>query len=113
MQGRSTSSSLCTFDVEVRALKAAARVAHAKLNDALVVAIANGLNRYHDAMGAPIERLRMGMAINNRFTERADRLGNEFVPARFESDRYRDRSSTCRAMRISFGRTVRADVSLM
>jgi diacylglycerol O-acyltransferase / wax synthase len=84
MQGRSTSSSLHTFDVEVRALKAAARVAHAKLNDALVVAMANGLNRYHNAMDAPVERLRMGMAINNRFAERADRSGNEFVPARFE-----------------------------
>ena len=84
MQGRSTSSSLHTFDVEVRALKAAARVAHAKLNDALVVAVANGLNRYHTAMGAPVERLRMGMAINKRFADRADRSGNEFVPARFE-----------------------------
>lgn len=84
MVGRSTSSSLHTFDVEVRSLKTAARTAHAKLNDALVVAVANGLNRYHNAMGAPVERLRMGMAINNRFAERADRSGNEFVPARFE-----------------------------
>jgi WS/DGAT/MGAT family acyltransferase len=84
MQGRSTSSSLHTFDVEVSALKAAAQAAHAKLNDALVVAVANGLARYHDAMGMPVERLRMGMAINNRFAERADRAGNEFVPARFE-----------------------------
>jgi hypothetical protein len=35
-------------------------------------------------MGMPVERLRMGMAINNRFAERADRSGNEFLPARFE-----------------------------
>ncbi|MEO5839201.1 MAG: wax ester/triacylglycerol synthase domain-containing protein [Acidimicrobiales bacterium] len=84
MVGRSTSSSLHTFDVEVKALKTAARIAHAKLNDALVVAVANGIARYHEAMGAPVDRLRMGMAINNRFAERADRSGNEFVPARFE-----------------------------
>jgi diacylglycerol O-acyltransferase / wax synthase len=84
MQGRSTSSSLHTFDVRISALKAGARVAHAKLNDALVVAVAHGLGRYHDAMGAPVERLRMGMAINTRSAERGDRSGNNFLPARFE-----------------------------
>jgi len=84
MHARSTSSSLHTFDVEIGALKAAARLADAKLNDALVVAVANGLNRYHCAMGAPVERLRMGMAINTRSPERTDRSGNDFIPARFE-----------------------------
>ena len=84
MQGRSTSSSLYTFELPVSALKASARVAHAKLNDALVVGVANGLARYHAAMGAPVERLRMGMAINRRSDTRPDRSGNDFLPARFE-----------------------------
>ena len=84
MQARSTSSSVHTFDVPVDALKAAARVADAKLNDALVAAVANGLRRYHDAMGAPVERLRMGMAISNRSPELAQGQGNAFIPARFE-----------------------------
>jgi diacylglycerol O-acyltransferase len=84
MQGRSTSSSLHTFEVPVSALKAAARVAHAKLNDVLVAAVADGLGRYHDAMGAPVEHLRMGMAINNRSGARAEQSGNDFLPARFE-----------------------------
>lgn len=84
MQARSTSSSVHTFDVRVDALKAAARIADAKLNDALVVAVANGLCRYHDEMGTPVERLRMGMAISNRPPDRARGQGNEFIPARFE-----------------------------
>jgi len=84
MHARSTASSLHTFDVEVGALKAAARVAGAKLNDALVAAVSNGLHRYHLAMDAPVERLRMGMAINARTGDREDRSGNDFVPARFE-----------------------------
>jgi hypothetical protein len=83
MTARSTASSVHTFDVGVDALKAAARVADAKLNDALVVAVANGLCRYHDAMGAPVERLRMGMAISNR-SPGAPGQGNEFIPTRFE-----------------------------
>jgi WS/DGAT/MGAT family acyltransferase len=84
MQGRSITSSIHTFDVAVDALKAAARRADAKLNDVLVVAISNGLRRYHEAMGAPVERLRMGMAISSRAPGRTAQSGNEFVPTRFE-----------------------------
>jgi WS/DGAT/MGAT family acyltransferase len=84
MQARSTTGSIHTFDVSVAALKNSARIADAKLNDALVVAVANGLHRYHEAMGAPVDRLRMGMAINSRAPDRAGDGGNDFVPTRFE-----------------------------
>ena len=46
--------------------------------------VAGGLARYHAALGAPVESLRMLMPVNVRGGENADRAGNQFAPARFE-----------------------------
>jgi WS/DGAT/MGAT family acyltransferase len=74
------------FDV-VRApiaeLKAAAKKADGRLNDAFVAAVAGGLARYHGRHGAPVEALRMSMPINIRAADGDTLAGNQFVPARF------------------------------
>ena len=81
--GRSLSVRFDALTLPVPELKAAARVADAKLNDAFLAGVAGGLRRYHDLHGAPVEALRMSMPINVR-TESTDGLaGNQFVPARF------------------------------
>ena len=64
-------------------LKAAAKAADGKLNDAFVAAVAGGLRRYHDEHGAPVDALRMTMPINVRTEATEDVAGNQFVPARF------------------------------
>jgi hypothetical protein len=48
-----------------------------------VAAVAGGLQRYHAALGAPVEALRMTMPINVRTEETQGVAGNQFVPARF------------------------------
>ena len=64
-------------------LRAAAKAADGKLNDAFVAAVAGGLQRYHARQGAPVEALRMTMPINVRTEETKGVAGNQFVPARF------------------------------
>lgn len=65
-------------------MKAAAKRAHGKLNDAFVAGVAGGLRRYHEAHGAAVPVLRMSMPINVRQGETGAVAGNQFVPARFE-----------------------------
>ncbi len=64
-------------------LKAAAKKAEGRLNDAFVAAIAGGLARYHERRGAPVEALRMSMPISIRDADSEVMGGNQFVPARF------------------------------
>ena len=83
LAGRSLSVRFDPLTVPVPELKAAAKRADAKLNDAFLAGVAGGLRRYHDAHGVDVSALRMSMPINVR-TEAAEGLaGNQFVPARF------------------------------
>jgi WS/DGAT/MGAT family acyltransferase len=83
MTGRSLSVHFDTITVPLDEMKAAARRADGKLNDAFVAAVAGGLRRYHDRHGAAVEALRMTMPINIRTDETANLAGNQFAPARF------------------------------
>ena len=77
-------------------MKAAAKRADGKLNDAFVAAVAGGLRRYHEHHGAPVDALRMTMPINIRDESTADLAGNQFAPARFPvRSRSTTRSSAC------------------
>lgn len=64
-------------------LKAAAKAADGKLNDAFVAAVTGGLARYHRRHGSSVRQLRMTMPINIRTDATADLAGNQFAPARF------------------------------
>jgi diacylglycerol O-acyltransferase / wax synthase len=84
MRARSLSVRFETLTLPVDRLKAAAKRAHGKLNDAFVAGVAGGLRRYHDIHHAPVPALRMSMPINVREGDLAAVAGNQFVPARFE-----------------------------
>lgn len=84
LRGRSTRLHLHTLAVPLDGLKAAARKAGGRVNDAFVAAAVEGLRRYHERHGVVVERLRMTMPINVRGEQKGDVAGNQFVPARFE-----------------------------
>jgi diacylglycerol O-acyltransferase len=83
MTGRSLSARFDVVSAPLSELKAAAKKADGRLNDAFVAAIAGGLARYHERRGAPVEALRMSMPINIRAADSEVMGGNQFVPARF------------------------------
>jgi WS/DGAT/MGAT family acyltransferase len=83
MTGRSLSVRFSTLVRPLDALRAAAKVADGKLNDAFVAAVAGGLQRYHAELGEPVDALRMTMPINVRTEATEGVAGNQFVPARF------------------------------
>lgn len=83
MGGRSLSVHFDVITVPLEETKAAARAAGGKLNDAFVAAVADGLRRYHDRHGTPVDELRMTMPINVRSGDTEGLAGNQFVPARF------------------------------
>jgi diacylglycerol O-acyltransferase len=83
MTGRSLSVHFDTITVPLAELKAAAKKAEGKLNDAFVAGIIGGLRRYHQKHGVDVDALRMTMPINIRNDETSDLAGNQFAPARF------------------------------
>jgi WS/DGAT/MGAT family acyltransferase len=83
MTGRSLSVRFDTISVPLADMKAAAKRADGKLNDAFVAAVAGGRRRYHEHHGAPVDALRMTMPINIRTEDTDDLAGNLFAPARF------------------------------
>jgi WS/DGAT/MGAT family acyltransferase len=83
MTGRSLSVRFSTLVRPLDDLRQAARAADGKLNDAFVAAVAGGLRRYHEHLGAPVDELRMTMPINVRTEATSGVAGNQFVPARF------------------------------
>jgi WS/DGAT/MGAT family acyltransferase len=83
MTGRSLSVHFDTISVPIDEMKAAAKRAEGKLNDAFVAAVVGGLRRYHEHHGTPVDALRMTMPINIRTDDTADLAGNQFAPARF------------------------------
>jgi diacylglycerol O-acyltransferase len=82
MAGRSLSLHFDALSVPLDELKAAARTADCRLNDAFVAATLGGLRRYHEHFGSPVRGLRMTMPINVRSGNKADVAGNAFAPAR-------------------------------
>jgi diacylglycerol O-acyltransferase len=83
MTGRSLSARFDVLSAPLADMKAAAKKAEGKLNDAFVAAVAGGLARYHQRRDAPVDELRMSMPINIRAAESDVLGGNQFVPARF------------------------------
>ncbi|MEO7429848.1 MAG: wax ester/triacylglycerol synthase domain-containing protein, partial [Acidimicrobiales bacterium] len=83
MGDRSLSVRFSTLVHPLDDLRRAAKAADGKLNDAFVAAVAGGLRRYHEHLGAPVDELRMTMPINVRTEATAGVAGNQFVPARF------------------------------
>jgi WS/DGAT/MGAT family acyltransferase len=83
MTDRSLSVRFSTITLPLDDLKRAAKAADGKVNDAFVAAVAGGLARYHDELGAPVDALRMTMPINVRSEGTEGVVGNQFVPARF------------------------------
>lgn len=83
MRSRSLSVRFDTLTLSLPDLKAAAKKADGRLNDAFVAGVAGGLRRYHAMHDAPVEALRMNMPINVRTDETENVAGNQFAPARF------------------------------
>jgi WS/DGAT/MGAT family acyltransferase len=83
LSSRSLSVRFDTITLPVEELKAAARTADAKLNDAFLAGVAGGLRRYHELHGVDVDALRMSMPINIRTESTAGLAGNHFVPTRF------------------------------
>lgn len=83
MRDRSLSVHFETLTFPLTELKAAAKKADGRLNDAFVAGVAGGLRRYHEAHDAPVDALRMNMPINVRTDETENVAGNQFAPARF------------------------------
>lgn len=82
LRQQSSAMAFRTVDVPVEGLKAAARVAGGKLNDAYVAALVLGLRRWHRSQGVDVPALRMGMPVDVRGGAAAPGSGNRFVPAR-------------------------------
>ncbi len=83
MTGRSLSVRFDALTFPLADMKAAAKQAGGKLNDAFVAGVAGGLRRYHLRHGSSVRELRMTMPINIRNDETSDLAGNQFAPARF------------------------------
>lgn len=87
MRDRSTVVRFDYLSVPLSELKRAGKAVDCTINDAFVASVAGGLARYHAALGAPVESLRMLMPVSVRgaaHAEKADVAGNQFAPARFE-----------------------------
>lgn len=83
MAGRSLSARYDHLAVSLPDLKAAAKVADAKLNDGFIAGVLGGLRSYHAHHGVEVNELRMAMPISIRDTSTASAGGNHFVPTRF------------------------------
>lgn len=84
MRDRSTRVHFNYLPVSLEALKLAGKTQGGSVNDAFVAAVSGGLARYHALYGYKIDALRMLMPVNVRDGEKADHMGNQFAPARFE-----------------------------
>lgn len=73
-----------TLSLELPVLKRAAKAAGTRLNAVFVAGALAGVGRYHEEMGVPVERLRMGMPVSRRSRDEAAPDGNFFTPVRLE-----------------------------
>ena len=84
MRDRSTVVRFDYLSVPLDKLKRAGKTVGGTINDAFVAGVAGGLARYHAALDAPVDSLRMLMPVNVRHGEKSDVAGNQFAPVRFE-----------------------------
>jgi WS/DGAT/MGAT family acyltransferase len=82
MRERSLSLRFDAISVPLDEMKAAAKRAGGKLNDAFVAGVMGGLRLYHELHGQPVRELRMTMPINLRDETTGHVAGNQFAPAR-------------------------------
>jgi diacylglycerol O-acyltransferase / wax synthase len=82
MRERSINRAMLTAEVPLGLLKAAARAGGGTLNDAYLAVVTGALRRYHEALGVPVDALRVTMPVNLR-VEGDNAGGNRFTPARF------------------------------
>lgn len=73
---------LLTHDVPLATLKAAGKACGGSVNDAFMAALLGAFRRYHEHLGAVVERMPVGMPISLR-TDRDPLGGNRFAGARF------------------------------
>jgi len=66
MRDRRGWARFATLEIDLAALRGAAKSHGATLNDAFVTAVANGFARYHEQHGAPVEQLRATVVVNTR-----------------------------------------------
>jgi len=83
LRGRSLSVAFDVIELPLEDLKRASRAVGGTLNDAFVSVVAGGLRHYHEALGMPVDALRMNMPINMREGEAGNDAGNQFAPVRF------------------------------
>ncbi|MDG2303993.1 MAG: wax ester/triacylglycerol synthase family O-acyltransferase [Candidatus Binatia bacterium] len=83
MRGRSSRSTFAALTLPTAQLKAAAAACDSTLNDALLAALASGLNRYHVRKGAPADGLRAAIPISVRDASGALTMGNRLAIGRF------------------------------
>ena len=81
MQERSINYHFDTIDMDFERFRAAAKKRDRTVNDLFLAAISVGMYRYHQAMGRPVDQLRMNMPISLRTSEDQ---GNAVTIARFE-----------------------------
>ena len=81
MQGRSINYHFDTVDMDFAKFREAAKKRDRTVNDLFLAAISLGMHRYHEAMGRPVDELRMNMPISLRTS---DDQSNAVTIARFE-----------------------------
>jgi WS/DGAT/MGAT family acyltransferase len=82
LQRRSLSWRFQAFDVSFPDLRAAAKAAHASLNDAFLAALLGAFRLYHAKFGQPIETMPIAIPISVRKPDDPEG-GNKFTGARF------------------------------
>ena len=70
-----------TLEIDMEALRSGSKAGGGSLNDGLLAAVAGGLRRYHEKLGAPIDSMCAAVAISLR-TEDDPAASNRFAGAR-------------------------------
>jgi diacylglycerol O-acyltransferase / wax synthase len=78
---RTTGRRLATMDVDLSRLHAAAHAAGGHLNDAFLAALVDGMHRYHERRGEPLDEVRVTMPVSVRKPEDAT-FGNRITLTR-------------------------------
>lgn len=81
MRERGLHRAVFPLDARLRDLRDAGRALGGSLNDAYLAALGGGLRRYHDALGAPVDEVPLGMPISLR-RDGDSAGGNRFAGAR-------------------------------
>lgn len=82
LRGRGLDRRLHVIEVPFAGLREAARATGGTVNDVFLAAVGGGLRAYHDALGSPLDAMRVTMPISLRKAT-DEPGGNRFTPARF------------------------------